>query len=52
MPDGAAELYREYTAAGLTSDGFAKRFTRLPHLEALRADGTLDSSMRRIMTDV
>ena len=36
IPDGAAELYREYTAAGLTSIDFAKKFTRLPQLKALR----------------
>ena len=38
IPDGAAELYKEYTSAGLTADDFAKKFTRLPHLEALRAE--------------
>jgi nucleoside-diphosphate-sugar epimerase len=48
IPDGAAELYREYTAAGLTQEDFAKKFTRLPHLEKLRAAGVLDESMRRI----
>ena len=52
IPDGAAELYREYTTAGLTQDAFAKKFTRLPHLETLRAEGILDSSMRRITTGV
>jgi nucleoside-diphosphate-sugar epimerase len=51
IPDGAAELYREYTAAGLTSDAFFQRFTRLPHLQALRSAGVLDESMRRIRTD-
>jgi nucleoside-diphosphate-sugar epimerase len=51
IPDGAAELYREYTSAGLTADDFAKKFTRLPHLESLRAGGVLDESMRRITTD-
>jgi len=44
IPDGAAELYKEYTSAGLTSDDFFKKFTRLPHLEALRARGVLDES--------
>jgi nucleoside-diphosphate-sugar epimerase len=48
IPDGAAELYKEYTSAGLTSEDFFKRFTRLPHLEALRRDGILDESMRRV----
>ncbi len=51
IPDGAAELYKEYISAGLTADDFAKKFTRLPHLEALRAGGVLDESMRRITTD-
>ena len=51
IPDGAAELYKEYISAGLTGDDFAKKFTRLPHLEALRATGVLDESMRRITTD-
>ena len=37
IPDGAAELYKEYMSAGLTSDDFFTKFTRLPHLEALRA---------------
>ena len=35
IADGAAELYKEYISAGLTGDDFAKKFTRLPHLEAL-----------------
>ena len=51
IPDGAAELYKEYISAGLTGDDFAKKFTRLPHLETLRATGVLDESMRRITTD-
>jgi nucleoside-diphosphate-sugar epimerase len=52
IPDGAAELYREYSAAGLTADDFANKFTRLPQLEALRDIGLVDASLRRIMTDV
>ena len=48
IPDGAAELYREYVSAGLTDDDFASMFTRLPRLEALRASGVLDESMRRV----
>jgi nucleoside-diphosphate-sugar epimerase len=52
IPDGAAELYKEYIAAGLTADDFAKKFTRLPHLKALQADNVLDESMRWITTDV
>lgn len=50
IPDGAAELYREYTSAGLTADDFRNKFTRLPHLEALRMSGGIDASMRRMTT--
>ena len=52
IPDGAAELYREYTAAGLTSIDFADKFTRLSQLKALRDAGVLDSSMRRVKAGV
>ena len=52
IPDGAAELYKEYISAGLTHEGFFKKFTRLPRLEALRTEGILDASMRRIRTGV
>ena len=52
IADGAAELYREYMSAGLTADDFAKRFTRLAHLQTLRDGGILDQSMRRVRTDV
>jgi nucleoside-diphosphate-sugar epimerase len=48
IPDGAAELYREYTARGLTADDFAARFTRLARLQALTAAGALDASLRRL----
>jgi nucleoside-diphosphate-sugar epimerase len=51
IPDGAAELYENYISAGLTDDDFAKKFTRLAQLEALRTAGVLDESMRRITTD-
>jgi nucleoside-diphosphate-sugar epimerase len=51
IPDGAAELYRKYISAGLTDDDFAKKFTRLAQLEALRTAGVLDESMRRNTTD-
>lgn len=44
--DGAAELYDAYLAYGLTGDGFAKRYTRLYHLETLRTEDLLDESMR------
>jgi len=48
IPDGAAELFKEYVSAGLTHEGFFERFTRLPRLEALRSEGVLDASMRRV----
>lgn len=48
IPEGAAELYREYTDAGLTSDDFLQRFTRLAHLKSLQQQGSLDESMRRV----
>ena len=50
--DGAAELYKEYTSAGLTSEDFAKKFTRLPHLEALRGSGVLNEALRRVTAGV
>lgn len=50
IPDGAAELHKEYISAGLTRGDFAKRFTRLPRLEALCAAGVLDESLRRRVT--
>jgi nucleoside-diphosphate-sugar epimerase len=52
VPDGAAELYAGYTALGLTRDDFEQRFTRLARLEALRADGALDETMRRVSAAV
>ncbi|AKS32303.1 NAD-dependent epimerase/dehydratase family protein [Mycolicibacterium goodii] len=52
IPDGAAELYKEYDAAGLTAEAFAKKFTRLPHLEALQSDGVIDKTLRRITAGV
>lgn len=52
IPDGAAELYGAYVSAGLTAADFASTFTRLSRLESLRTDGIIDSSMRRITTDV
>jgi nucleoside-diphosphate-sugar epimerase len=51
VPEGTAELYKEYTAAGLTSADFFSRFTRLPRLQSLCAAGVLDESLRRISTD-
>ncbi|MGW4844529.1 NAD-dependent epimerase/dehydratase family protein [Nocardia brasiliensis] len=48
VPDGAAELYREYLARGLTADGFFQRFTRLARLTALKDGGVLDDSLCRV----
>jgi nucleoside-diphosphate-sugar epimerase len=52
IPEGAVELYKEYTSAGLTSAHFFNRFTRLPRLEALRTAGVLDESLRWISSNV
>ncbi|MFI1914062.1 NAD-dependent epimerase/dehydratase family protein [Nocardia sp. NPDC020380] len=48
IPDGAAELYREYTARGLTTDAFFQRFTRLAHLKSLKENGVLDDELRQV----
>ncbi|MBL1074083.1 SDR family oxidoreductase [Nocardia sp. 2] len=48
IPEGAAELYREYVARGLTSEAFFARFTRLAHLKSLKEAGVLDDELRRI----
>jgi nucleoside-diphosphate-sugar epimerase len=48
IPQGAAQLAREYRARGLTQQGFDTRFTRLAVLSARRAAGELDASMRVI----
>lgn len=51
IADGATELYKEYTSAGLNSEDFARKFTRLSRLESLCANGVLDQSLRRITVD-
>ncbi|MDT5184673.1 MAG: hypothetical protein QOI29_2831 [Mycobacterium sp.] len=51
IAEGAAELYKEYISTGLTKRDFATKFTRLPHLNALRTTGVLDESMRWIRAD-
>jgi nucleoside-diphosphate-sugar epimerase len=51
VADGAAELAKEYVFAGLTDNDFANKFTRLPHLNALRDTGALDGSMRWVRAD-
>ncbi|MQY24843.1 NAD-dependent epimerase/dehydratase family protein [Nocardia aurantia] len=48
IADGAAELYREYTARGLTADDFATRFTRLARLRELTLAGVIDESLCRV----
>ena len=46
IPDGAAQLAREYRARGLTQEAFDRRFTRLAVLNARQQAGELDASMR------
>ena len=46
IPEGAAQLAREYRARGLTQDAFDNRFTRLAVLAARQRAGELDASMR------
>ena len=50
IPDGAAQLAREYRARGLTQEAFDRRFTRLAVLSARQKAGELDASMRRRLT--
>lgn len=52
IPDGAAELYKEFTAGGLTQQDFSTKFTRLPQLQRLCAIGAVDDSMRWITASV
>ena len=46
IPDGAAELAREFFDRGLTQDGFENSFSRLVVLKRRQQDGTLDPYMR------
>ena len=46
IPDGAAELAREYRERGLTQEQFDKRFTRLAVLAGRRDRGDLDDTLR------
>lgn len=48
IAEGAAELYREYTARGLTEADFAGRFVRLAKLRALGDAGAVDADLRRV----
>ena len=43
IPDGAAQLAREYRARGLTQEAFDRRFTRLAVLSARQKAGELDA---------
>jgi nucleoside-diphosphate-sugar epimerase len=46
IPDGAAQLAKEYRDRGLTQDAFDNRFTRLAVLSARQQKGELDEGMR------
>jgi len=48
IPDGAAQLAKEYKERGLTQEAFDKKFTRLAVLAARQEKGELDGSMRVI----
>jgi nucleoside-diphosphate-sugar epimerase len=48
IPDGAAQLAREYRARGLTQQAFDTRFTRLAVLSARQQAGELDATMRPV----
>jgi len=48
VAEGAAELYKLYTAYGLTEQAFRDRYTRLAHLKTLRQSGVLDEAMYRV----
>lgn len=52
VADGIQELYDKYVSCGLTVDDFANKFTRLPRLMALQAQGVLDRSLNWITSDV
>jgi nucleoside-diphosphate-sugar epimerase len=46
IPDGAAQLAKEYQERGLTQESFDKKFTRLAVLAARQEKGELDEGMR------
>lgn len=46
IPDGARQLFAEYTERGLTQEAFDQKFTRLAVLNRRQAEGTLDGTMR------
>lgn len=48
VAEGAAQLVREYTAHGLTADGFSQRFVRLARLRHLSGAGAVDATLRPV----
>jgi nucleoside-diphosphate-sugar epimerase len=48
VKDGAVELAEAYLEHGLTQDDFERRFTRLAHLSARRAAGTVADDLRAL----
>ncbi|WP_040834626.1 NAD-dependent epimerase/dehydratase family protein [Nocardia brevicatena] len=48
VAEGAAQLYTEYIARGLTAADFSQRFVRLACLRHLGESGALDATLRRI----
>jgi nucleoside-diphosphate-sugar epimerase len=48
IPDGAAQLAKEYSERGLTQESFDKKFTRLAVLNSRQQAGELDEGMRVI----
>ncbi|MEV0361132.1 NAD-dependent epimerase/dehydratase family protein [Nocardia fusca] len=52
IPEGAAQLYAEYTAGGLTAADFSGRFVRLARLRQLGESGAVDETLRRVRNGV
>jgi hypothetical protein len=48
IPDGVAQLAREYRERGLTQESFDEQFTRLAVLNRRQQAGELDAAMRVI----
>ncbi|WP_328394640.1 NAD-dependent epimerase/dehydratase family protein [Nocardia sp. NBC_00416] len=48
IADGAAQLYTEYVARGLTAADFTGRFVRLARLRQLGESGAVDATLRRV----
>ncbi|MFI5718518.1 NAD-dependent epimerase/dehydratase family protein [Nocardia sp. NPDC051750] len=49
---GAAQLYTEYVACGLTAADFSGRFVRLARLRQLGESGAVDATLRRVRAGV